>query len=110
MVDYVPDRGDIVWLDFSPQAGKEQHGRRPAVVLSHKTYNEATGLAVLVPITSQQKNYPFEVCLKETQTQGVILSDHIKNLDWRIRNVSFIEKTPEKILSQIKDLQECLIF
>lgn len=82
---YVPDEGDIVWLNFTPQSGHEQAGRRPAVVLSPKAYNGRTGLLVCVPVTNQIKGYPFEVLLQGTGATGAALSDQVKSLDWRSR-------------------------
>ncbi len=80
--EYIPDRGDIVWLSFDPQKGHEQSGRRPALILSPMSYNARVGLAICCPITSQVKGYPFEVNIPEgTPLQGVILSDQIKSLD-----------------------------
>ncbi|GAB1370424.1 endoribonuclease MazF [Candidatus Kapaibacterium sp.] len=99
---YIPDRGDIVWLDFNPQAGHEQKGRRPAIILSPKSYNEKTNLALVCPITTQIKNYPFEVKLNEyLTTKGVVISDQIKSLDWKCRNVEFIEKVDRDIINNV---------
>lgn len=99
---YIPERGDIVLLDFSPQSGREQSGKRPAVVISPKTYNVRVGLAVFCPITSKIKKYPFEVPLEKfLKTKGAVLSDHVKNLDWQVRNVRFIEKMPKKNLQEV---------
>ena len=99
MVDYIPDRGDVVWLSFNPQAGHEQAGRRPALVLSPKEYNGKVGLSILCPITSRIKGYPYEVAIPEDcDVQGVILSDQVKNLDWRIREAELICKLPEDTL------------
>src|SRR6266567_2177869 len=89
---YIPDRGDIVWLEFDPQLGHEQSGRRPAIVLSDKSYNQTVGLMLVCPITSKVKNYPFEVRIKTDSIDGVILADQIKSLDWRQRNASLIAK------------------
>ena len=88
MVDaYVPDIGDVVWLSLDPQAGHEQAGRRPFLVLTPKDYNDKTSLVVGCPVTSRSKGYPFEVALKATsEIGGVILADHVKSLDWRRRN------------------------
>ena len=95
--EYVPDRGDIVWLNFNPQAGHEQSGKRPAIVISPKKYNSKVGLALFQPITSKQKGYPFEVILPSNlPITGVILSDQIKSLDWKIRDVKYICTVPEK--------------
>ena len=82
---YVPDEGDIVWLNFTPQSGHEQAGRRPAVVLSPKAYNRRAGLAVCVPVTNQIKGYPFEVVLSGAGTTGAALADQVKSLDWQAR-------------------------
>ena len=102
MATYIPERGDIVWLSFNPQAGHEQAGRRPAVVLSPKLYNQKVGLAIFCPITNQVKGYPFEVALpKEAGVTGVILSDQVKSLDWQIRQVEFIEALPESVITEV---------
>lgn len=83
---WVPERGDIVWIDMNPSAGHEHAGRRPALVLSPATYNGKVGLAILAPITSQAKGYPFEVTLPDgLPVTGVVLSDQAKSLDWRSR-------------------------
>ncbi|CNF38397.1 endoribonuclease MazF [Yersinia kristensenii] len=84
MKTYVPDAGDIVWLDFDPQAGHEQAGHRPALVLSPAVYNEKVGLMLCCPMTTQIKGYPFEVLIAGTRPSAV-LSDQIKSLDWRKR-------------------------
>ena len=92
---YVPDRGDIVWLSFQPQAGREQAGRRPALILSPASYNGKVGLALACPITSRVKGYPFEVRLpKGLAVSGVVLSDHVTSLDWRAREAEFACPAP----------------
>ena len=97
----VPDRGDIVWLNFTPKSGHEQSGRRPALVISPQEYNAKTNLAILCPITSQVKDYPFEVKLPDNiKINGVILSDQIKSLDWKTRNAEFICKLPKPALTE----------
>lgn len=99
---YVPERGDVVWLSFNPQAGHEQAGRRPAVVLSPKAYNRKVGLAILCPITNQNKGYPFEVSLpQEAEVTGVILSDQVKSLDWRVRKAEIKARLPEEVISDV---------
>lgn len=99
--DYSPDRGDIVWLDFDPRSGHEQKCRRPAIVLSPKIYNLKTSLALFCPITNQIKGYPFEVSLPAIfNVSGVIISDQIKCLDWKVRNAEFIAKAPKSILDE----------
>lgn len=98
---YIPDRGDLVWLDFNPQLGHEQRGRRPAIVLSFGAYNEKIGLAVFCPITSKEKGYPFEVKVDGTKLKGCVLSDQIKSLDWKVRNIEFIERIEDAILEDV---------
>ena len=83
---YVPDRGDIVWLQFNPQAGHEQAGHRPALVLSPASYNRRSGLMLCCPISSQRKGYPFEVVIDvDTDRESVVLADQVKSLDWKVR-------------------------
>lgn len=100
MVDYVPDRGDIVWLEFEPQTGKEIKKRRPAVVLSPKQYNCKTSLAVFMPITSQVKGYPFECMFELKEIKGAVLSDQIRSLDWKARKAKLITKVPAHTLQE----------
>ena len=99
---YIPDAGDIVWLNFTPHTGNEQAGRRPAVVLSPKAYNSKTGLLVCVPITSQIKGYPFEVLLSGTEVSGAALADQVKNLDWRSRQAQYKGKISMAEIQEIK--------
>jgi len=99
---YVPDRGDVVWLCFDPQAGHEQAGHRPAVVLSPALYNARAGLALCCPITSQVKGYPFEVALPDAfPVAGVVLADQVKSLDWRSRRAVLIRKLPSAALAEV---------
>ena len=100
MVEYVPERGDVVWLEFNPQSGHEQAGRRPAIVLSPKRFNEVTGFIFCCPITSKIKGYPFEVKI-EGKVSGVALSDQIKSLDFRARNAKYIQKAPRSVVDEI---------
>ena len=101
---YVPERGDIVWLQFTPQAGHEQSGRRPALVVSPKPYNQKVGLALFCPITSSIKGYPFEVALpKGIGVSGVILADQIKSLDWKSRNAEFNCSAPHEVVNLVLD-------
>jgi mRNA interferase MazF len=96
-----PSRGDLVWLDFDPQAGREQAGRRPALILSPLSYNRKTGLALACPITSKAKGYPFEVRIPEKlPIEGVALVDHLRSIDWRARNWRFIGKLPTEALDE----------
>ena len=105
----MPDRGDIVWLNFVPQAGHEQSGMRPALVLSPKSYNKLVGLALFCPITSKVKGYPYEVLLPNNQEiTGAVLADQVKSLDWRVRKAKFVSKakseTIEETVSKIRTL------
>jgi len=98
-------QGDIIWLDFDPQIGHEQKGRRPALVISNKTFNNFSSLAIVCPITSTNKNHPFHVKLdKRTKTKGVILSDQSRTLDIKARNYEFIERIPDNILFEVIDI------
>lgn len=113
---YIPDRGDIVWLHFSPQAGHEQSGHRPALVVSPKFYNAKAGLALFCPITSRIKGHPFEVVLPRgamaaaagrapavdpLEGAAAILSDQIKSLDWRVREAKRISKAPREVMHEV---------
>jgi len=99
---YVPDRGDIVWLQFNPQTGHEQAGHRPALVVSPRSYNQKAGLALFCPITSQVKGYPFEVVLQQQgELHGAILSDQIKSLDWRVRKAKRFSKATKAVIGEV---------
>ena len=107
---YVPRRGDIVWLSFSPQAGHEQAGRRPALVLSPSAYNSKVGLALFCPITSRVKGYPFEVGVpKNLAVTGVVLADQIKSLDWRARQAEFADRLPDPELGEVTGMVMALL-
>jgi mRNA interferase MazF len=102
---YVPDRGDIVWIHLDPQAGRERAGHRPCLVLSPAPYNGKTGLAILCSITTQAKGYPFEVPLPGgITTTGVVLADHIKSLDWRVRQAKFRERIPRHVVQEVLEI------
>ena len=111
MVRYVPERRDIVWINLSPQAGHEQAGRRPALVLSPRTYNKPSGLALFCPITNRAKGYPFEVRLPEqAPVTGVVLADQLRNLDWHVRKAQLIGvldvETLAEVLARLRPLVE----
>lgn len=98
---YVPERGDVVWLNFTPQAGPEQAGHRPALVLSPAAYNDKTGLMLCCPITRQAKGYPFEVALgSATGVSGIVLADQLKSLDWRARQAAKKGKASKDVVEQ----------
>lgn len=100
--EYVPERGDLVWLTFTPQVGHEQAGRRPALVLSPASYNGRAGLALVCPVTNQSKGYPFEVALPEgLAVTGVILADHVRSVDWRARRIAFDCIAPDDTVRQV---------
>lgn len=107
---YIPSRGDIVYLDFDPTKGHEQRGLRRAFVISPVDYNARTSLALFMPITKQQKGYPFEVILPSgLKIQGVILADQIKCLDWKARGVQFVESVPESAIEEVQAKIEPLL-
>ncbi len=107
---YTPARGDLVWLEFNPQAGHEQAGRRPALVVSPRAYNARTGLALFCPLTTHVKGYPFEVELVQSaDLSGEILADQLKSLDWRARRARFIGKLSEKALGRVLELVGMLV-
>jgi len=100
--NYVPDKGDVIWINFDPQAGREQGRLRPALVLSSIIYNEPAGLLIACPITSKIKGFPFEVKISEgLNVEGVILTDHIKSMDWKVRGSSFICKLPDDVMEEV---------
>jgi mRNA interferase MazF len=107
---YVPDVGDLVWLTFDPQADHEQRGRRPALILSPRVYNAKARLALACPITSQVKGYPFEVGLPAVGTiTGVVLADHVRNVDWEARRVVFGAKAPAEVLTDVRERLRALL-
>jgi mRNA interferase MazF len=105
---YVPDAGDIVWLDFTPQAGREQAGHRPAVVLSPVGYNSKTSLMLCCPMTTQIKNYPFEVLISAS-VPSVVISDQIKSVDWRVRRAKRKGKVSAEELAEVRAKIHALI-
>ncbi len=111
MAVYIPDRGDLIWLTFDPQVGHEQAGRRPALVLSPKSYNQKSYLAILCPITSQIKGYPFEVLLPTGSTiGGAVLVDHVKSLDWKARKAQPAGMAPASIVTEVLSRLSPLLF
>ncbi|CAN5311298.1 endoribonuclease MazF [soil metagenome] len=101
-MNYVPERGDAIWINLDPQAGHEQAGRRPAIVLSPLSYNGKVGLCLLCPITNKKKGYPFEVLIPEgLGVTGSVLSDQAKSLDWRMRDAEFVAQLPEIVIDEV---------
>lgn len=108
---YAPDRGDLVWLTFDPQAGHEQAGRRPALVLSPASYNKASGLALVCPITSKNKGYPFDVELPaDLSISGFIQADQLKSVDWQARQARLAAHLPANILQEVQARLEPLLW
>jgi len=99
---YVPDAGDIVMLDFDPQLGREQAKRRPALVLTDQRYNRASGLAIVCPLTSKRKPYPFALPVDIDNVEGAILVDQLKSMDWAMRNVRFHSKAAPALVSKVR--------
>ena len=101
-MNYIPKRGDAIWIDFNPQAGHAQSGRRPALVVSPESYNGKVGLCLLCPITNQVKGYPFEVIVPQgLSVKGVVLADQLKSLDWKSRRAEFLENLPETVIEEV---------
>jgi mRNA interferase MazF len=107
---YIPERGDAVWITLDPQAGHEQAGRRPALVLSPSAYNGRVGLGLFCPITSQVKGYPFEVPLPVgSPVSGVVGADQVKSLDWRARKAARIGAVSEEVVAQVLQRLQTLL-
>jgi len=102
VAEYVPDQGDLVWLELDPQSGHEQKGRRPALVLSPASYNQKVGLMLCCPITTKAKGYPFEVEILTKEVTGVVLSDQVKSLDWRARNAHSAGVVSAEVLAEVR--------
>lgn len=101
MVKFVPSPGDVVWLEFDPQKGREIQKTRPALTISPHSYNSKTGLGLFMPITSQIKGYPFEVIFEDGAIQGAILCDQLRSLDWKARKARFVERVSDVILEEV---------
>ena len=102
VTSFVPDAGDIIWIDFDPQAGREQSKRRPALVLTDARYNQASGLCVVCPLTSTRKGYPFEIPVIVDKVDGAVLADQVKSLDWMVRNADFHSKAAADVLKKVR--------
>jgi mRNA interferase MazF len=104
-MEYKPMQGDIIFLNFDPQIGHEQRGRRPALIVSNNTFNSFTGIAVVCPIKNTNREIPIHVSLDDRiKTTGVVMCDQVKSLDIRMRNAEFVEKVPEDILAEVIDI------
>ena len=104
-MSYIPNQGDIIYLDFDPQAGHEQRGRRPALVVSNITYNKLTKMALVCPITNTNRNFPLHVALNsKTNTSGFIMCEQVKALDINFRNATFQERLPSDLMFEVFDI------
>ena len=101
MVKYIPEQGDIVALSFDPQSGHEQKGRRPAVIVSNKVFNQHLGLAFACPITNTKRDFPFHIQVESENITGFIMAEQMKSIDYNSRNIKFIEKANQKTMSKI---------
>jgi mRNA interferase MazF len=106
---YIPNAGDIVWLEFDPQAGHEQAGRRPAVVLTPEAYNKKTSLMICCPLTTKIKGYPFEVLVEIDGVQSAILSDQVKSLDWKTRKAKYKGAVSAFALTEVRSKAKALL-
>lgn len=106
---YLPDSGDIIWLNLDPRTGHEQSGRRPNLVLSNRQYTKRTGLAIVCPITSKVKGLPFEIALENTKTEGAILPIHVRSVDVEARHARFIETLPPRLLTKSRNYVRVII-
>ncbi len=106
---YVPRAGDIIWLDFDPQTGREQAKRRPALVVTEESFNRASGLAVVCPLTSRRKPYPFALPVVVDKVEGSVLVDQVKSLDWSVRKAAFHSKAGSELLSKTRGYLEVLL-
>lgn len=107
---YCPARGDLIWIDFNPQSGREITKRRPALVLSPRAYNRLAGLCVLCPMSTQIKGHLFEIPIEIEGKSGVIKSDQVKSLDWSVRRSAFIAKAPRPVRQQVQQNLQALLF
>ena len=110
MRPWAPNKGDAIYINFNPQLGREQAGHRPALVLSPSSYNRTVGLVIVCPITRQAKGYPFEVAIPPgLPIDGVILADHVKSLDWQLREATFVSRLPNEILESVLEMLNTLL-
>jgi len=109
MVKYVPEQGDIVALSFDPQSGHEQKGRRPAIIISNKTFNQFLGLAFACPITNTKRDFPFHVKVNSENISGYIMAEQMKSIDYNSRNIKFIEKADQRTMNKILGIVDSII-
>lgn len=109
MVKYIPSIGDIVTLDFDPQSGHEQKGRRPALIISNKTFNQHLGLAFACPITSTKRDFPFHIEINTDKISGFIMTEQLKSIDYNSRKIKFVEKVDKDILEEVEAIIKAII-
>ncbi len=109
MVKYIPELGDIVALTFDPQSGHEQKGRRPAIIISNKVFNQHLGLAYACPITNTKKDFPFHIKVNSEQITGFIMVEQMKSIDYKTRKIKFIEKAKQEIIDEVLGIIESII-
>ena len=109
MVKYIPEQGDIVALNFDPQSGHEQKGRRPAIIISNKIFNQHLGLAFACPITNTKRDFPFHIEVKSENITGFIMGEQMKSIDYNSRNIKFIEKANQKTINKILGIIDSII-
>lgn len=106
---YIPQKGDLVWMDFDPTIGHEQKGVRPAIVVSDNQFNKKSGLAYVCPITSTSKDYPYRIRIDGKQIKGFVMIEHLKSVDWNGRNIKFVDKAPFDIIESVKNCISAII-
>ncbi|MCD4757360.1 MAG: type II toxin-antitoxin system PemK/MazF family toxin [Arcobacteraceae bacterium] len=109
MVKYIPEQGDIVALNFDPQSGHEQKGRRPAIIISNKVFNQHLGLAFACPITNTKRDFPFHIEVISENITGYIMTEQMKSIDYKARNIKFIEKADQQTINQILGIIDSII-
>jgi len=108
--EYIPQKGDLVILSFDPQAGHEQQGRRPALIVSNELFNQHVGLAVACPITNTNRNFPFHIDVANEELSGFIMTEQIKSIDYKARKVKFVAKVNDDILNKVLGIVESIMF
>jgi len=109
VVKYVPQQGDIVALSFDPQSGHEQKGRRPAMIISNKIFNQHLGLAFACPITNTKRDFPFHIEVQSENITGYIMAEQMKSIDYNARNIKFIEKANQKTISKVLGIIDSIL-
>lgn len=109
MVKYIPEQGDIVALNFDPQSGHEQKGRRPAIIISNKIFNQHLGLSFACPITNTKRDFPFHIKVESEKVTGYIMSEQLKSIDYKARNIKFIEKADQETINKILGIVDSII-